>query len=93
MAALGFFPIIDRSSQSPIITDFPFPLDPNFDFDLFYHKLAERDLIIYPGKLAHLDCFRIGSIGHITRTEMCELVAAIETVLQEMNVRLPVKLA
>lgn len=35
-----------------------------------YTRLAERGLVIYPGKLTAADCFRIGSIGRLFEHDM-----------------------
>jgi 2-aminoethylphosphonate-pyruvate transaminase len=40
-----------------IITSFLFPSDPKFNFEKFYSKLNEQDLVIYPGKVRVGMCF------------------------------------
>lgn len=90
LAKLGFVPYLDPAVQSCIITTFACPDDPNFDFATFYEDLAARGLIIYPGKLTAVDCFRIGSIGALHPPDMADLVCAIEEVLVARGVALPV---
>jgi 2-aminoethylphosphonate-pyruvate transaminase len=90
MAALGFRPYLSPENQSWIITAFHYPADPAFRFEDFYRGLAERDLIIYPGKLGHVACFRIGNIGRLTGADIQELLTAMATVLRAMKVSLPV---
>ena len=65
MRNLGFRTYLDPALQSFIITSFHFPEDPKFSFNEFYRGLSEKGFIIYPGKIAKADLFRIGSIGRI----------------------------
>jgi aspartate aminotransferase-like enzyme len=48
--------------------------------------------VIYPGKLSKDLCFRIGSIGRITTTEIDQLLRAIHSVLRQMEMLLPAAL-
>lgn len=87
MKPLGFEPVLPLALQSEIITAFPYPAAEAFDFDRFCQRLEERDLIIYPGKLSNLPCFRIGTIGDISPADVERLVREMETVLKEMGLR------
>jgi len=92
MAEMGFHPYLDPSIQGCVITTFLFPDDKNFNFEVFYQKLQNRGLVIYPGKLTAADCFRIGSIGRLFERDMVGIVTAVRDILsREMNVALPVK--
>lgn len=86
MTALGFDAYLASGHQSHIITTFRFPTHPRFDFSAFYDRLSELGFVIYPGKVSHADCFRIGTIGHIFPEDIHALVAAISRVLAEMQV-------
>ena len=88
MRQLGFKEYLEPEKQGYIISSFIYPKDKNFDFQKFYMLLNERDLVIYPGKLSQVDCFRIGNIGHMGKKEIEKLLVAIEEVLKEMNVSL-----
>jgi 2-aminoethylphosphonate-pyruvate transaminase len=44
--------------------------------------------VIYPGKLSNADCFRIGNIGHLFKSDMRALLTAISETLIEMGVEL-----
>eukprot|EP00041_Stephanoeca_diplocostata_P041446 m.7949 g.7949 ORF g.7949 m.7949 type:complete len:374 (+) comp5987_c0_seq1:685-1806(+) len=90
MAAMGFHPLLPSDIQGPIITSYLWPDDPSFDFSAFYHGLADRGFVIYPGKTTKADCFRIGSIGRLFDTDMENLVSVIRDVLTNMGVTLPV---
>ena len=87
MRRLGFREYLAPERQSDIITSFRYPTDPAFDFPEFYRRLAERGFVIYPGKVSHADCFRIGTIGRISVDDVNALVAAIERVLAEIGVK------
>ncbi len=85
MSELGFDEYIDRQNQGYIITSFLYPKNENFSFERFYNLLSDRDLVIYPGKLTNVDCFRIGNIGQIFSNDIREIINAIKEVKQEMN--------
>jgi len=86
MTALGFDAFLAPEHQSHIITTFRIPAHPRFDFSAFRDSLSELGFVIYPGKVSHADCFRIGTIGHIFPEDIQALVAAISHVLAEMQV-------
>ena len=90
LAALGFVPYLPAELQSCIITSYVCPDDPKFDFHTFYEDLAARGLLIYPGKLTDVECFRVGSIGQLFPEDMQALVDAIREVLLARGVTLPV---
>ena len=52
---------------------------------------SSTGLLIYPGKVTKADCFRIGNIGHLFRGDMEQLLDAIEQVLAEMHISVPVE--
>ena len=72
--------------QGYIITSFRYPEHPKFDFETFYSLLNDRDFVIYPGKVSDADCFRIGNIGRIGRSDVEQLLEAIKTALVSMGV-------
>jgi 2-aminoethylphosphonate-pyruvate transaminase len=86
MRAMGLRPLLDPAVQSCIITSFYYPEHPDFDFDVFYRGLSDRGMIIYPGKLTDVSCFRIGTIGRIFEDDVRALLDAIRDVLREMGV-------
>jgi len=88
MEAIGFEPYLAPEHQSPIITTFRYPAAAGFDFGDFYSRLSARGMVIYPGKLTHQDCFRIGTIGHLFPGDIRRLAAAIRGVLAEMGIQL-----
>lgn len=88
MRKFGFTEYLDPSLQGYIITSFRYPEHPNFDFDTFYHKLNERDQVIYPGKVSNADCFRIGNIGRIFEADVKILLGCVGDVMREMGLEL-----
>ena len=87
MRALGFRTLLEDDLQSPIITSFYYPDDAEFEFQKFYDALKSRGFVIYPGKVSHAQCFRIGSIGDVQPEDMAELVGRISEVIDELGVR------
>jgi 2-aminoethylphosphonate-pyruvate transaminase len=89
MRRLGFREYLPPERQSDIITSFRYPEDPAFDFAEFYRRLAAQGMVIYPGKVSHADCFRIGTIGQIFPEQVEALVSEIERVLGQMGIKMP----
>jgi 2-aminoethylphosphonate-pyruvate transaminase len=86
MKEIGFEIYLADEDQSFIITSFRYPIDPAFQFAEFYERLWLLGFAIYPGKLSHESCFRIGTIGRITTADIEALLRAIRRVLEEMGV-------
>lgn len=85
MEALGFREYLPRERQSDIITAYRYPADDHFVFEDFYRRLAAKGFVIYPGKVSHADCFRIGTIGRISPADVEALVSAIAAVLDRAD--------
>ena len=86
MRAIGFEEYLKPEIQGYIITSFRYPADPRFNFKEFYERLNAQGFVIYPGKLSHADCFRIGTVGRITESDVRDLLSAICTTLEEMDI-------
>ena len=86
MRGLGFETLLADAVQAPIIVTFRAPADPAWAFQDFYDRLAARGFVIYPGKLAQVESFRVGCIGAFRADTMARFVAAAEAVLREMGV-------
>jgi len=86
MRLLGFKEYLEPHQQGYIVSSFLYPSDPLFNFNQFYSKLNNIGFVIYPGKLSHADCFRIGTIGKIYPEDICALLKAIESVIEEMQI-------
>ena len=90
MRDIGFRTLIGDEVQSPIITSFYYPDSTGFDFQKLYDALKARGFVIYPGKVSHAQCFRIGSIGDVHPSDMTQLIGQISEVLEAMGVCLTV---
>lgn len=88
MRLLGFKEYLEPEKQGYIISSFLYPKAPKFNFNEFYNRLNSRGFVIYPGKLSHADCFRIGNIGKIYPQDISNLLKAIESVIEEMDITL-----
>jgi 2-aminoethylphosphonate-pyruvate transaminase len=53
--------------------------------------LAERNIVIYPGKLSKAPSFRLGNIGELYPDDMYECIAKIKEAFEHMGVPLPLK--
>ncbi len=83
---MGFKTYLDEEDQGFIITSFYYPDHPKFAFREFYERLSEKGHVIYPGKLSHADCFRIGHVGRLGSADVKSLLAAVAETLEEMGV-------
>ncbi len=78
MRELGFKTLLADELQSPIITSFLSPVQPEYNFKQFYLQLKSLGFVIYPGKVSNADCFRIGNIGEIYADDIIQLLKAIK---------------
>lgn len=86
MGKMGFQAYVEEGKRGYIITSFHYLDHPNFNFQNFYERLSAKGQVIYPGKLSHTDCFRIGHIGRLNSSDVRTLMAAIAETLLEMGV-------
>lgn len=91
MAALGLQPYVRAPHAGEIITTFVSPDDANWNFTRAYDALAAKGYVLYPGKTAAVDSFRVGSIGRIFPQDMRDFLKAFEEELRAQGVKLPVK--
>jgi 2-aminoethylphosphonate-pyruvate transaminase len=76
MSARGFQALLPACLHSPFITSFLFP-SPDFDFGAFYKTVKEGGFVLYPGKIAQADAFRIGNIGEVFPGDIKRLLAVM----------------
>jgi 2-aminoethylphosphonate-pyruvate transaminase len=88
MREAGFRPFLPCDLTGYIITSFHYPDHPNFAFDDFYNRLSDKGFVIYPGKVSDAACFRIANIGRLDTGDIKQLLAAIRSTLDEMNIPL-----
>jgi 2-aminoethylphosphonate-pyruvate transaminase len=89
MRTMGFRSYLREEVQGPIISSFFYPDHPAFEFEQFYQALSRRGYLIYPGKVAQANCFRIGHIGRLEEADFRGLLLAIRDALNEMGVPVP----
>ncbi len=77
MTALGFRPLLPTNLHSPFITSFYSPDHAGYNFGEFYSLLKRHGFVIYPGKVSHADCFRIGTIGEVYLDDIDRLIDAV----------------
>ncbi len=88
MKALGFVPLLPAALQSPIIVTFHMPTAPAFLFEEFYRRMRCHGYVLYTGKIARKESFRVGCIGAIEPEDMADMVKTVNHVLHEMHVLL-----
>ena len=86
MNKLGFTSLLSADIQSPIIVTFISPNSKKFKFKKFYKFLKHKGYIIYPGKMANKESFRIGCIGEIKPVIMKNLVSSINDFLKQNKI-------
>ena len=92
MQQMGFRAYLKPEDQGYTISSFYYPDHPHFSFREFYERLSEKGHVIYPGKLSHANCFRIGHIGRLGSADVKALMSAIAETLAEMDVILSITL-
>ncbi|WP_321332380.1 2-aminoethylphosphonate--pyruvate transaminase [uncultured Bacteroides sp.] len=80
MRELGFETLLPDTMQSHIITSFLSPSSEKYEFLKFYHLLKENGFIIYPGKVAQSETFRIGDIGEVYPKDIENLINVINKI-------------
>ena len=88
MQKLGFKAYLKPEDQGYIITSFYYPEHPKFDFREFYERLSDMGQVIYPGKLSHANCFRIGHVGRLGSADVRALMAAVSATLADMGIKI-----
>lgn len=89
MRELGFETLLPDELQAPIIVTFLMPKNPKFVFEHFYDLLSRKGFIIYPGKLATVNSFRMGCIGQLYKEEIVAAVEAVREAMDEMKISIP----
>jgi 2-aminoethylphosphonate-pyruvate transaminase len=77
MKRLNYFPLLPDEIQSPIITSFLYP-NQSFCFESFYSQLKKNGFVIYPGKIAQTDTFRVGTIGDVYDYDFHAFIKTVE---------------
>lgn len=85
MRQMGFSTVVPDEHASPIVATFHNPPDPAFSFDALFQGMKRRGFVIFPGRLAIADTFRIGCMGDVTEDDIGAAMAALAETLVEMG--------
>lgn len=91
MQKLGFKLYVDPKYQGCVVTTFLEPKHPKFNFKTLYDYLANRGIVIYPGKLSKAPSFRLGCIGDLHTEDMINCIENIKDGFKFMGIELPLK--
>lgn len=86
MRQMGFRTVVPDAHASPIVATFHNPADPAFSFDALYEGMKRRGFVIFPGRLALADTFRIGCMGDVSEADMGRAMEAVAETMREMGV-------
>jgi len=86
MSQLGFKTYLPSNDLGYIITSFHYLKHPRFNYKEFYEKMQVRGYVIYSGKVSNADCFRIGNIGRIFKSDILNMLSAVRETLLDMQV-------
>jgi 2-aminoethylphosphonate-pyruvate transaminase len=86
MRQMGFRTLLEDEVASPIVATFHDPPDPNYSFRKLYDGMKARGFIIFPGRLAAANTFRLACIGIVTERDIGRALDAMAETLREMGV-------
>lgn len=87
MRQMGFRTLVEDAVASPIVATFHEPEDPGYSFQALYAGMNRRGFVIFPGRLAAANTFRIACIGTVTQEDIGRALEALAETLAEMGVR------
>ena len=87
MRQMGFRTVVPDEHASPIVATFHNPEDPAFSFQTLFEGMKRRGFVIFPGRLALADTFRIGCMGDVTEQDIAEAMEAVAATMAEMGVK------
>ncbi|MDJ0388828.1 2-aminoethylphosphonate--pyruvate transaminase [Roseomonas sp. E05] len=86
MRQMGFVTVVPDGFASPIVATFRYPNHPDFSFEALFQGMKRRGFIIFPGRLALADTFRIGCMGDVTESDIADAMEALAETMQEMGI-------
>jgi 2-aminoethylphosphonate-pyruvate transaminase len=86
MRQMGFTAVVPDRFASPIVATFREPAHPAFSFQALFDGMKQRGFIIFPGRLALADTFRIGCMGDVTEEDIGEALQAVAETMAAMGV-------
>ncbi len=85
MRQMGFRTLLEDAVASPIVATFHEPLDASYSFKALYEGMKRRGFIIFPGRLAAANTFRIACIGVVTEHDIGRALEALAETVGEMG--------
>ncbi len=86
MRQMGFRTVVPDAAASPIVATFHNPDHPAFSFDALFAGMKRRGFVIFPGRLALANTFRIGCMGAVTPDDIGRAMLAVADTMAEMGV-------
>jgi 2-aminoethylphosphonate-pyruvate transaminase len=87
MRQMGFSTVVpDDAHASPIVATFHNPAHPAFSFQALFEGMQRRGFIIFPGRLALANTFRIGCMGAVREDDIAEAMQAVAETMVEMGI-------
>jgi 2-aminoethylphosphonate-pyruvate transaminase len=87
MRQMGFTTVLpDDAHASPIVATFHNPAHPAFSFQALFEGMQRRGFIIFPGRLALANTFRIGCMGAVREDDIAEAMQAVAETMTEMGI-------
>ncbi len=86
MRQMGFQTVVPDAAASPIVATFHNPDHPAFRFDALFEGMKQRGFVIFPGRLALANTFRLGCMGAVTGEDIARAMTAVAQTMAEMGV-------
>jgi 2-aminoethylphosphonate-pyruvate transaminase len=86
MRQMGFLAVVPDNFASPIVATFREPNHSDFSFQALFQGMKRRGFVIFPGRLALANTFRIGCMGDVTEDDIGEALQALSDTMAEMGV-------
>ncbi len=86
MRQMGFRTVVPDAHASPIVATFHNPDHPAYSFDALFQGMKRRGFIIFPGRLALADTFRIACMGDVSEADMGRAMTAVAETMEEMGI-------
>ena len=86
MRQMGFATVVPDANACPIVATFHNPKHPAFSFQKLFEGMQNRGFVIFPGRLALADTFRIGCMGDVHERDMAEAMTAVAETMAEMGI-------
>ena len=80
----GLESFISEKNQGPIMVIFKYPWN-NFNFNEFYLRLLNNNIVIYKAEINNEPAIRLGNIGEITKEEFDYCIDCIKNELNNMK--------